>query len=466
MKKCRASITVFLSMILMMILSVVFTFLEYARVMGLASCAKMDAAQTSGSVMAEYSRPLREKYGILCLDGSYGTGSFSLSLAENRAADLSDKSLNDRHSSGSTLWNLYLMRLNYMNITKFELASDKNGDGFIQQAAHVIIPEVSSDAFQKLSSLVSGRTEELQKKQKQELPDKKTDVGNILEKNPVDIVDEMRATGILSLVLPGGNVSAKKADLSNVLSYRTPVCGNWETDTSVQPVRKLLFQFYLKKYFSNLCSPMDGRALQYELEYIIGGKNSDSENLKAVVRQLLLIREAFNFAYLETDREKSQMIQAVSVILTTAVGQPELAPALKHSICAAWAYAESISDVRLLLDGQCVALVKTDEQWNTDLQNLGSENVNSKQDKGQNYMDYLNLLLWKMPEKTLAYRCMDLIELNENVRMDSMFLQMECSFSYEAEPLFLSFVTIGKIRSRAYTFTESRVLSYQKIKNT
>lgn len=467
MKKCQAGITVFLSMILIIVLSVVFIFLEYARVMGLAACTEMDAAQTCSSLMAEYSRPLREKYGILCLDGSYDTGSFSLSLAENRAADLSDESLDDRNSSGGTLWNLYLMKMNYMNIAKFELASDHNGDSFIRQAAHNIIPKAGSDALQKLYSLVSGRTEEIQKEREKELPDKKEEPQTpVPEENPVDTVNTMRAAGILSLVLPGGRVSASKADLSDVLSFRTPIRGNWEPDTSVQPGRKLLFQLYLKKYFANIRNPMEGRALEYELEYIIGGKDSDSENLKAVVRQILLIREAFNLAYLETDKEKSRIIQTVSVILTTAAGQPELAPALKHSICAAWAYAESVSDVRLLLEGQCVALVKTDEQWHTDLQNLVSGGDSAEQEEGQDYMDYLNLLLWKIPEKTLVYRCMDLIELNENVRMDHMLMQMECSFSYEADPLFLSFVTIGNIHSDRYSFTEHRILSYKKFHKT
>lgn len=204
------------------------------------------------------------------------------------------------------------------------------------------------------------------------------------------------------------------------------------------------------------------RALDYEIEYIIGGKDSDRKNLKAVVNQLLLLREAANVAYLETNPDKNQKIQAVATVISTAIAQPELIPVLKQSLIAAWAYAESVSDVRLLLDGQSVALIKTDAQWHTDLQNLGSGSGKVKQEKGQDYEDYLQILLWKTPEKTMAYRCMDLMEMNENIKMDNMILQMECSYSYEASPLFVSFCTIGKAPFKKYEFTQNRTVTYQQ----
>ena len=167
-------------------------------------------------------------------------------------------------------------------------------------------------------------------------------------------------------------------------------------------------------------------------------------------------------AYLETSGDKNQKLQTAAVLLATAIGQPELTPVMKQSLIAAWAYAESVSDVRLLLEGQCVALVKTDAQWHMDLKNLGSRSRKIKQEKGQDYEDYLQILLWKTSEKTMTYRCMDLIEMNENVKMDNMILQMECFYTYEADPIFVSFCTIGKAPFKKYEFTQNRTVSYQQ----
>ena len=462
MKKKKASVTVFLSLILMLVLSVVFSFLEAARVWGLEAYAKMDAAQTSNSLLAEYDPALKENYGILCLDGSYQRETFQCALIENRAAFFSDENLSGGSAGGKRQWELFPLRLSYMNVGRYELASDGDGIDFCRQAAKAAKKEAGTDLIQELYGLVTQKTKNgswQQTAAKTSVAPAETEIQ--LEENPLDAVEGMKAKGILALVMGEQKVSGKEADLSDVLSHRKLQKGNWETDKSREWDRKLLFQLYLEKYFSHAKNKKDGRALDYEIEYIIGGKDSDQKNLKAVVNQLLLLREAANAAYLETDGDKNQKVQAAAVVISTAIGQPELIPVLKQSLIAAWAYAESVYDVRLLLDGQSVSLIKTDAQWHTDLQHLGSGPEKIKQEKGQDYEDYLQILLWKTSEKTMAYRCMDLIEMNENVRMDHMVLRMECSYAYEAEPLFLSFCTIGKAPFKKYGFTQNRTVSYQ-----
>ena len=463
MKRRKASITVFLSLILMLVLSVVFSFLEAARVCGLEAYAKMDAAQTGNSLLAEYDPALKEKYGILCLDGSYQTDGFQCGLVENRAAFFSDANLSGKPALGSRQWELFPLRLSFMNVSRYELAPDGDGIDFCRQAAEAVRREGGTDLVQELYGLVTQKAEKGTWQQ--------TGVKTVQtavpgesgpEENPLDAVEAMKARGILALVMGDQKVSAKKADLTAVLSHRSLREGHWEVDKSREWDRKLLFQLYLKKYFSSVRNTKKDRALDYEMEYIIAGKDSDEKNLKAVVNQLLLLREAANVAYLETSGDKNQKLQTAAVLLATAIGQPELTPVMKQSLIAAWAYAESVSDVRLLLEGQCVALVKTDAQWHTDLKNLGSRSRKIKQEKGQDYEDYLQILLWKTSEKTMTYRCMDLIEMNENVKMDNMILQMECFYTYEADPIFVSFCTIGKAPFKKYEFTQNRTVSYQQ----
>ena len=163
--------------------------------------------------------------------------------------------------------------------------------------------------------------------------------------------------------------------------------------------------------------------MDYEMEYLIGGKNADQENLKAVVNRLLLMREGANLLYLETDSTKSQEAMSVALALTSVVANPELAEPVKHAILAAWAYAESISDVRILLNGGKVSLVKNDTQWHTDLKHLGDAlNTSEKntEQEGLSYDGYLQLLLWTTSEEKIRQRSMNLIEQNTGVCMNQM----------------------------------------------
>ena len=199
------------------------------------------------------------------------------------------------------------------------------------------------------------------------------------------------------------------------------------------------------------------------MEYLIGGKNSDIDNLKAAVNRLLLLREGANLLYLETHSEKSQQAMQVAVALTSVVANPELAEPVKQAILAAWAYAESISDVRILLNDGKVSMMKIDAEWHTDLQHLGSslQNADSGQNqKGLSYAGYLQILLRTVPEKKLVYRCMDLIEHNLDVRMDEMVSRTESVYTYGADALFWKFVRIGNGNVQELSFQEQAVMQF------
>ena len=49
--------------------------------------------------------------------------------------------------------------------------------------------------------------------------------------------------------------------------------------------------------------------LSYELEYMIGGKKLDEENLTSVVSRLLVIREGLNMIHILSDSKKRQEAQ-------------------------------------------------------------------------------------------------------------------------------------------------------------
>ena len=63
-----------------------------------------------------------------------------------------------------------------------------------------------------------------------------------------------------------------------------------------------IFQSYMMQHLTDYTSMEHATdPLRYQLEYVIGGKNTDQENLKAVVYRLLAAREAANMMYLLQD---------------------------------------------------------------------------------------------------------------------------------------------------------------------
>ena len=172
---------------------------------------------------------------------------------------------------------------------------------------------------------------------------------------------------------------------------------------------------------------------------------------------MLLLREGINLTYLETDVQKNQEALTLALGVTSAIGNPELAEAVKHAILAAWAYAESVSDVRILLDGGHVSLIKTEAQWRTSLEHIGDcLNVSADETsrEGLGYESYLQILLWTVSEEKITMRAMNLIEKNLDVRMDDMVSRISCSYEYEAVPLFWSFVQIGNGKLTSYHFSD------------
>ena len=155
---------------------------------------------------------------------------------------------------------------------------------------------------------------------------------------------KVQKKGILDLVMDGNKISEKETDWSEAVDSRQLQSGNWTEQASSGSVERMLFHLYCQGHFFNVTRNGNEKKLNYEMEYLIGGKTSDVANLKVVVRRLLLIREGINLAYLETDVQKSQEALTLALGVTSAVGNPELAEPVKHAILAAWAYAQKQYD--------------------------------------------------------------------------------------------------------------------------
>ena len=495
MSTVKGSITIFLALILTAMLSSVFAFLEAARVCGLQANVKLSAAQASDAVLASYDRDLWENYRLLFWEVSEG----DLPGLDTLETLLQETVEGNRRDTLFSSDNYYLLQVHISEVdtTAYQLATDNGGLAFRKQAVERMkesvaedtlatllewingteseeedLEEEALDALDALESAASGEgdseeTKEEDSEENDSADTQTTETTQIesisIKENPLEWIKKIKQNGIYSLIMPDGELSDKEIDLSSCIGQRTLESGTLTVSSSSGDTSKLLFGLYLAKYFYDASEESEDLALDYELEYMIAGKGSDAANMKAVIRRLLVIREAANLAYLETCTEKRETVSAVAAMLCTAVLAPELTSVVEQGILAAWAYAESLSDLRILLEGGNVSMAKTEEQWHTDLTNLSgtvTATDGKTQTKGLDYSDYLQLLLWTVSEDTLAERAMDLIEKNLDVSMDQMLAAAECTYTFTASPVFWNFVSLGSFSFDGFTFLREAEISF------
>ncbi|MBO5068948.1 MAG: hypothetical protein J6C37_01085 [Roseburia sp.] len=290
--------------------------------------------------------------------------------------------------------------------------------------------------------------------------------------NPLEIVLKIKQNALLGLVVEDtGGLSTKEVDLSEGLLKRECLQG---TDTGEEDIgwyEKILVLEYLDGYFSDYNQPAEEHALAYELEYVLCGKESDAANLEGVVKRLLLVREAANVAHILADTVKREEAMMVATSLAGFTGNPAVVKVVQIGVVAAWAYVESLLDIRALLAGDKIALIKSDAQWTVQTENLLESFEMSAKAKnctnGLSYQSYLKQFLFFMDQSKLAYRMMDMIEQNlrlspeyEECRMDYMICRIKYQLQYSAKPLFSGISVLGRLNAQYLDFCETTQFSY------
>ncbi len=120
-------------------------------------------------------------------------------------------------------------------------------------------------------------------------------------------------------------------------------------------------------------------------------------------------------------------------------------PVVYMLIMAAWGYAESIVDVRSLLAGSRVPLMKNRMTWNLSLTALmdGKLNETGQDSEGMDYGDYLRILLFVTKRKIKYERMENLIQANirleegfKDFTMHRCYYALTCYFEFYSETLF------------------------------
>lgn len=414
----KGEITVFLSLLFVLMVSFILSMAESAMLQTSKNKARLYADQAVYSVFGEFQRELQETYGIFAVEGSYESGNFR----EERITDR-------MHYYGSS-------EIEH-EITGIQFLTDSAGRPFREQAVRYMEEVYGIEAIKDLTGLsetweeqdTAGKeTETKSEKFSEELEDLLAETESALpvQNNPIPNIEHIKKSGITALVFPeeeqlSGKSISEEAQLSfrNIRSGR----GSFPARTDLDQITgRLLFNEYILKKFSHAKSEKtekkQEKTLDYEVEYILEGRESDADNLEAVLRKLVLIRTGINYAYLQTDTAKQAEAEALALALSSLIALPAITEAVKQVLLTAWAFGESIMDLRSLMEGKRAALVKNSDNWQLGLSallTLGTREdtrQGSHVQDGMNYQDHLRLLLFLQSGEAAAIRALDRVEQN------------------------------------------------------
>ncbi len=516
------SITVFSALSLMLISSFLFALLEAGRIYGLSVVSDRKTQIAIESVYAQYQSLLFDKYHILGLDGAFSGEVFSMESVENVLDSYLWKNLQEKGSI-----DIFRLQPTGIDIQEYQLLTDGKGKVFEEAVSAYMRSKMAADVVDKLllqyedisdvaadtqvnegvekanAAIVEAKRAEEAKgdidqseESKIEQVDTDTgaasgdvaaknqagagdaaageDLGGVQEdsvENPLDVVMKLKQEMTLSFFLGSdAALSDKRADLSDTVSGRKLQQGTSEDAVHTSLIDKCLMAEYIDETFSDYTNPAERGKLSYEMEYIFCGHNSDKANLESTLNRLLLFRQSANFLYLLKDPVKWKETLVAATSLAGFSGNPVVIRVVQIGVAVAWAFVESILDIRALLSGDKISLIKSAAEWTTDTENLLSSVASGGKakncNKGLSYQQYLKGLFLLESVKKLAYRSMDLMEIRiresgySNCRMDYMIRKSVCQVSWKADSLFGRMTVIGKTKYRTEEYDINRTKKF------
>ena len=431
----KAGITVFLSLIFVLLVSFISALLSSASLQSEGNKKRLDVDAAVFSIFGEYQKDMLEYYDIFAVDAAYGGEKFSEQNLVDRmhyyGTDDIDHEitgieyLTDHQGAG-----LREQVLSYMeNIYGLSIITDLTGKSSEWEEL-----ELNGEEAEKEDEKISEQLEEL-------IGAEETEGETAEGEESLPVLNEVKNSHLLTSVLPEEfQMSDKAVDLSGQVSVRPLNAGRGSFNVRRNLSGKeaeLLFHEYILKKFNNALredKPVENSTLDYEVEYLIGGKKSDAENLEAVVKKLFRLRLGINTLFLETSTQKQSQAGALALSLCSAALMPEAEEIVKQIIIGAWAYKESRLDVYILLSGGRLPPVKTEENFKTPITGIFGSLVSSEgnlDESGMEYSDFLRILLYFQDEDVLTMRALDRMEENirsgdhaENFRVDQAVVKL------------------------------------------
>jgi len=471
----RGYITVFLSLSLTLILSLVFTVIEGARISAIRMKFECVTDIGMNSVLAEYHRELLEQYDLLFVDTSYCGSHPAIANTEGHLRNYMHKNL--QPGEGSSLLSsrdLLAMDVGQAKILEYSVASDQGGAVLKRQATDYLNDYPLGAILDKVTEhvgLLQGlgldtmdvgamRSQYEAEISAIGLPEVEVEEGKFEKvplNNPADAVNALRGSSILHLVLEDPSaVSSVKIAPERYFSHRPGrLTGTGLCEEAVEvggAANELVFQTYLFEKCGYYGEELEKGLLKYQMEYILMGKDTDWQNLEQVAKRLLMWREAANVLYILSDSAKVAAAQAVAAALSAVMLMPALMEPVKYLILFAWAFVESLQDVKTLFGGGRVPIFKTAADWKTGIGCIKDARGSLTQDSGGNglnYKEYLQIMLFLQNAQTRTERAMDIMEMDIRLTPGNAAFRMDACFD--------SFLAQTSVSSRfGYSYEMSR----------
>ena len=473
----RGSISLFLALLLTICLTFSLVCLEDARVYGMKTRLEAAGESAMDSLFAAYDGDLFSDYGLMAFSGDGLPGERS---AEEDLTIHLKREMNPQ--SGHLLFRGNFYRAEVAELYPIEewALTERGGELFIRSALDYMKYSLVGIGLEELLEQIRVMEEGEQELEESETSRREKEGTRYTESGEAAGEDEegtgyaeategswlekaakIRENGWLELIIPIERVSSgyetDKRDFpsENYLSYSR----FFDPLPVYDPASRLLFTEYLLESFTCFTTPEKTKGMQYQLEYLLSGKRTDRKNLEGAVKRLLLLREGLDFASLMASERMRRQTEAVAVAIAGWTGIAPIIWLVQTAVAAAWAFGEAIVDVRTLLGGGKVPLIKRETEWVVTAGNIpavfeGNTKLAGKEERGMEYTDYLRIVLFLSDMQALSYRAMDVIQ--ENIRrrrpdfaMDRCLYALSIRVRVEARPLFFS---PGKSR---YSFAEN-----------
>lgn len=483
-KEKNGYITLYLTLTLGIMLSLVFVLLEVVRDKTIRT--EIEGVMDIGlfSVFGEFNRQLLEQYDLFFIDTSYGEGRPDVQRAEEHLQYYMNENFRkEKIENWLGFRDLTALTCDNVEFEYYMYASDRQGQILKSQMIDYMQDKTGIETAEKLlaefgvlkdgnymSVDISGQWDAADEKlntlveeKRKEMTDFKTgeEIPIGLD-NPAGYVKDIKEQGILGLALPPEKeISSMTIHPLYYFSHREHLQGKGILNTQESTIDKVtedyLFLEYLMEKCGSYSSGKEKAVLKYQIEYLLSGNASDLENLEEVAEEILHIREGVNFLYLISDEGKVAEADALAWVVSALLFSPEIKEVVKTTILFAWSYAESVKDVRILLDGNKLPLLKSAETWNTPLSQLlmftSCLDQYETSSEGMAYEDYLRFFLSLKPEKEILYRFMDICEMDIRVTEGNEYFQMDgCISAVKAKVNVSSGYGNGYEITRTYTY--------------
>ncbi len=491
----KGQTTIFFSLIISVLFLFTLTALEVGRIHMTAVKIEPCVHSMQSSIMADYNEVLFERYHLLFIDTTYGTGSDG--ILEEKAIDYLESSLNGKKGSA-----IYQYEVEQLALSNKETILTDDMKLLKQQVKEYMQSAGGFDFFKRwlenggynkegIADAYTETDHEAVVKENQEeatqgsLTEEEKETMKEEYKDPRETLKEALQFGILTFVAPEKEISKETVTIEHAPSKQYDEMKQEKRRNQFDDIENLKqvmkgaasedigdlikgnaeFAGYVMNHFSNTVHKKENCVMACEVEYILKGEKSDYENVEAVIEELTWWRMPMNYAYLLTDTEKKAEALTAATAISIVTGTEPFVEVIKYLLLGCWAYGESLQEMKVLLEGEEIPYVKTRQTWYTDLESLAPVKAVEKSERGLSYEDCLTLLLLKKRGNVLnaGYaRMLDVIQLNLNqtyktLRISDCVGRFKLQGKISFNPLFYNGRGTG-----VYDYYFEKVIQFQK----